>query len=241
MLRFDLPYFDERQGSIDMIVVHSIAHDVKGAIEAFHRHQVSAHYLIDEKGRIYQFVDDDKRAWHAGISSWKGQENLNHNSMGIELCSSSLGQKAYPLAQISALIRLCRRLKRKYHIKKERIVGHSDIAPMRKADPGKAFPWEYLARRNLGVWYDLKNASKVEENDEKALLSDIGYDVSDLNAAKWAFVRHFMGKYVPDDSIKNLEMKPYGDKIGVPQDEFLSVLKAVAFELKRYFCAKIPY
>ena len=230
MRQIDLPYFDERNAKIDMIVIHCLAHDVKGAIESFHLHQVSSHYLIDENGKIYQFVDDDKRAWHAGKSFWQRKENLNHNSIGIELCSKSFGQEAYPPAQISALIRLCQRLKRKYHIKKERILGHSDIAPTRKADPGKAFPWRYLARHGLGVWYDLKNASKVEENDEKALLEAIGYDVSDLNAAKWAFIRHFMGDIVPADTIKNLEEKPYPDQIDVPHDEFLSVLKAVCFE-----------
>ena len=230
MHQIDLPYFDERNAKIDMIVIHCLAHDVKGAIESFHLHQVSSHYLIDENGKIYQFVDDDKRAWHAGKSFWQRKENLNHNSIGIELCSKSFGQEAYPPAQISALIRLCQRLKRKYHIKKERILGHSDIAPTRKADPGKAFPWRYLARHGLGVWYDLKNAKKVEISDEKEFLSQIGYDISDLNAAKWAFIRHFMGDIVPVDTIKNLEEKPYPDQIDVPHDEFLSILKAVAFE-----------
>ncbi|MBR1915627.1 MAG: N-acetylmuramoyl-L-alanine amidase [Alphaproteobacteria bacterium] len=228
MRQIDLPYFDERNVKIDMIVIHCLAHDVKGAIESFHLHQVSSHYLIDEKGKIYQFVDDDKRAWHAGKSFWQRKENLNHNSIGIELCSKSFGQEAYPPAQISALIRLCQRLKRKYHIKKERILGHSDIAPTRKADPGKAFPWCYLARHGLGVWYDLKNAKKVENSDEKELLSQIGYDISNLNAAKWAFIRHFMGDIVPVDTIKNLEEKPYPDQIDVDKEAYLSVLKRVA-------------
>lgn len=227
MRQIDLPYFDERNAKIDMIVIHCLARDLKGAIESFHLHQVSSHYLIDEKGKIYQFVDDDKRAWHAGKSFWQGKENLNHNSIGIELCSKSFGQEAYPPAQISALIRLCQRLKRKYHIKKERILGHSDIAPTRKADPGKAFPWRYFARHGLGVWYGKK---AVCCDDEAELLKKIGYDVSNPNAAKWAFIRHFMGDIVPVDTIKNLEEKPYPDQIDVPQDKFLSVLKAVCFE-----------
>jgi len=230
MQRINLPYFDERNAKIDMIVIHSIAHDLKGAIDAFHRNKVSAHYLIDEKGKIYRLVDDNMRAWHAGISYWQKKENLNHNSIGIELCSSSFGQAPYPYRQISALIRLCKRLKRKYHIKKTRILGHSDIAPVRKADPGKAFPWRYLSKHGLGVWYDLKNAKKVEIFDEKELLSQIGYDVSDLNAAKWAFIRHFMGQYVPTDTVLNLIENPYPDEIHIPQDEFLSVLKAVAYK-----------
>jgi len=230
MKQIDLPYFDERSAKIDMIIVHCVAHDIKGAIESFKRFEVSPHYLIDEKGKIYQFVAEYKRAWHAGQSFWQGKNNLNNNSIGIELCSKSFGQEAYPPAQISALVRLCQRLKRKYHIKKTSILGHFDIAPTRKADPGKAFPWSYLARHGLGIWYDVKNAKKVDVDDEKELLSDIGYDVSDLMAAKWAFIRHFMGQYVPDDTVENLEKKPYPEKINVPQDEFLNVLTAVWIE-----------
>ncbi|HCU58524.1 MAG TPA: N-acetylmuramoyl-L-alanine amidase [Alphaproteobacteria bacterium] len=233
MKKIDVPYFDERNAKIDMIVIHSMAHDLRGALESFQRHEVSSHYMIDEKGKIYQFVNDEKRAWHAGKSYWQEKENLNHNSIGIELCSSSLGQEPYPDKQISALIRLCQRLKRKYHIKKNRILGHSDIAPTRKPDPGKAFPWSYLARHGLGVWYDLKNAQKVQLFDEKVLLSQIGYDISDLTAAKWAFIRHFVGKYVPHDTIQNLLEKPYPDSINIPQDEFLKVLKAVWAEFKK--------
>ena len=229
MIRVDLPYFDERNTKIDMIVIHCVAHDVNGAIESFKQNKVSPHYLIDEKGRIYQLVDEDKRAWHAGKSCWKGEDNLNHNSIGIELCSESFGQEVYPFPQISALIRLCQHIKREYHIKKTRILGHSDIAPTRKADPGKAFPWAYLERHGLGVWYDEKNARKVEQTDEKKLLFKIGYDTTNLNAAKWAFARHFMGNCVPDDTIENLEAQPYCDQINISRDEFLKVLKAVYF------------
>ncbi len=227
MKKIDVPYFDERNAEIDMIVIHSMAHDVDSALKSFERHQVSAHYMIDEKGKIYQFVDDEKRAWHAGKSFWQGKENLNHNSIGIELCSKSFGQEPYPDKQISALIRLCQRLKRKYHIKKARILGHSDIAPTRKVDPGKAFPWKYLSKHGLGVWYDLKDAQKVHSNDEKDLLSALGYDVSNILAAKWAFIRHYMGEYVPQGVVEDMEAHPFPDQINVPQDEFLNVLKAV--------------
>lgn len=232
MKQIDLPYFDERNTKIDMIVIHCIARSVSGAIDSFHRHQVSAHYIIDEKGKIYHLIDEHKRAWHAGKSFWKGEENLNHQSIGIELCSPAFGQAPYPFAQISALIRLCKHLKRKYHIKKNRILGHSDIAPTRKADPGKTFPWNYLARHGLGISCKLNNAQKLEQTDEKKLLAEIGYDVSDITAAKWAFIRHFMPKYVPDDTIENLENKPYPDEINIPQNEFLTFLKAVCKEIK---------
>ena len=181
---FDLPYYDQRNSKIDMIVIHCLAHNVQSALDAFHHNQVSSHYLIDEKGKIYRLVSEHKRAWHAGESFWQEQKNLNQNSIGIELCSPSLGQEPYPMRQISALIRLCKHLKRKYHIKKSRILGHSDIAPARKPDPGKAFPWKYLARHNLGVWYNLKNAKKIALKTPEELLQKIGYDTSHRSAAR---------------------------------------------------------
>ena len=197
MYSFELPYFDERNAKINMIVIHCLAHNVQSAIDAFHRHRVSAHYLIEEKGKIYHLVADHKRAWHAGESFWQGQTSLNHNSIGIELCSPSLGQEPYPMRQISALIRLCKHLKRKYHIKKQNILGHSDIAPARKADPGKAFPWAYLARHNLGVWYNLKNAKKVALENPAELLQKAcdltpGLDaptVTKLHGREWYSVK----------------------------------------------------
>ena len=233
MKKIELPYFNERPAKIDAIIIHCLAHDIQGALASFDTHQVSAHYLIDENGKIYQFVDDDKRAWHAGLSHWQGQDDLNNTSIGIELCSSSFGQKFYPIKQMKALIRLCTRLKRKYHIKKERVLGHSDIAPERKADPGKAFDWRYLARHNLGLWYKLQNAGKIKENDEKILLKAIGYNTSDFKAAKCAFVRHYMGSVVSDEQIDNLLKKPSQTPFNVDDKKFLTVLKAVTYSFKK--------
>lgn len=231
MRRINLPYFDERNEAIDSIIIHCLAYNVQDAIKSFHRDRVSAHYLIDENGKIYYLVDDKKRAWHAGKSCWKDKENLNGCSIGIELCSQSLGQQEYPFAQISALIRLCRHLKRKYHIKKDRILGHSDIAPTRKPDPGKAFPWSYLARHGLGMWYKLNNASKITVQDQTRLLGIIGYDTGNLIAAKWAFIRHYLGTRIPYDSIENLLNTPFPDTINISDEEFLNTLKAVAFSV----------
>lgn len=230
MKKIDLPYFNERNAKIDSIIIHCLAHDVKGAIESFKQNEVSSHYLIDENGRSYRLVEDEKRAWHAGLSFWKNKQNLNDCSIGIELCSKSFGQKPYPLRQMKALIRLCKKLKRKYHIKKERILAHSDIAPQRKADPGKAFDWAYLARHNLGVWYHVKNAVKEKENDVAVLLNKIGYDVSNLKAAKTAFIRHYMGKCVADDTLENLLENPSATPVKVDEDDFMRVLKAVAYK-----------
>ena len=232
MLSFDLPYFDNRNAKIDMLVIHCLAHNLQSALDAFHRHQVSAHYLIDENGKIYRLVPEHKRAWHAGESFWRGQTGLNHNSIGIELCAPSLGQTPYPTRQISALIRLCKHLKRKYHIKKENILGHSDIAPTRKPDPGKAFPWAYLARHNLGIWYNLKNAKKIALENPEELLQKIGYDTSNIEAATWAFMRHFMADLIPTDTVENLLSKPYPDTLKT-DDLLTQTLKAVLFEIQK--------
>lgn len=233
MRTFDLPYFDERNSKIGMIVIHCLAHSFETAIDAFNRHQVSAHYLIDEKGKIYSLVAEHKRAWHAGESFWQGQTGLNHNSIGIELCSKTLGQTPYPKCQIEALIRLCKHLKRKYHIKKQNILGHSDIAPTRKPDPGKAFPWAYLARHNLGVWYNLKNRDKIDIDNTAELLKQIGYDTTNLNAATWAFMRHFMADLIPNDTVENLLSNPYPEQIKVDQKLLTQTLQAVLFEMNK--------
>ena len=233
MKQIDLPYFDERNSKIDMIVIHCLAHSFETAIDAFERHQVSAHYLIDEKGKVYRLVAEPKRAWHAGESFWQGQENLNHNSIGIELCSPTLGQTPYKKCQLQALIRLCKHLKRKYHIKKSRILGHSDIAPARKPDPGKAFDWAYLARHNLSIWYNLKNAKKIDINEVGELLKQIGYNTSNLNAATWAFMRRFMPAFIPDDTVENLLSSPYPNQIKADQELLTQTLQAVLFEMNK--------
>lgn len=107
--------------------------------------EVSAHYMIDEAGAIFQLVDEDKRAWHAGVSSWNGQEDINSHSIGIEMVNR--GQDEYPDAQINSVIKLCLDIKSRYEIKC--VLGHSDIAPTRKIDPGEQFPWHKL--REAGI------------------------------------------------------------------------------------------
>ncbi len=233
MQRLELSYCDERAGEIDMLVIHCLAFDVDDALKSFHEAKVSAHYLIAPNGRLISLVPEHKRAWHAGKSFWRGREGLNNFSIGIEICSNTLGQEAYDKRQISALIRLCHRLMRKYHIKPENIVGHSDIAPTRKPDPGKAFPWAYLARHGIGKWYRLKNAARVEENDVAKLLAQIGYDTSDLPAAETAFCRRYLPQLVPTDcDIYHLLENPFDSQFNPQKDEmFLQVLKAVAQSL----------
>jgi len=119
--------------------------------------QVSAHYLINKKGHVVKMVQEDKIAWHAGKSRWKNFFNLNNLSIGIELENKGhrFGYENFSKKQINKLILLCKFLIKKYKIKQSNILGHSDIAPLRKADPGEKFPWKLLSKKKIGHWYYL--------------------------------------------------------------------------------------
>ena len=120
--------------------------------------KVSSHFVINQKGKIYRLVQDNQIAWHAGKSCWGKYKNLNKNSIGIELVNKGhkFGYTNFKKKQLSSLIKVCRNLIKKYRIKKQNIIGHSDIAPLRKIDPGEKFPWKQLAKRKIGIWHNLK-------------------------------------------------------------------------------------
>lgn len=233
MKTISLPDFDERDSKIEFIIFHATAYDLQTAVETYKQNKVSAHYLIDTQGKIYRLVDEAKRAWHAGVSYWKSQENLNGSSIGIELLNATLGQTPFTKKQILAVIRLGKSLKKKYHISKKNILGHFDVAPLRKADPGKAFPFAYLARHGLGLWYNKKNAEKVQIENEKVLLEGIGYDVCDMKAAKVAFCRHFLPESIGDVLLTDALLKPAECPINVGMEDYLTVLKAVYFAFNK--------
>ncbi|MDC1130365.1 N-acetylmuramoyl-L-alanine amidase [Pelagibacteraceae bacterium] len=117
--------------------------------------KVSCHYFINRKGLITQMVNDNKVAWHAGKSKWKTFKNLNEYSVGVELQNKGheFGYQKFSKIQISNLIKLCKKLKKKYSLKRENFLGHSDIAPLRKIDPGEKFPWKKLNQHNIGNWF----------------------------------------------------------------------------------------
>ena len=119
--------------------------------------QVASHYLITRSGKLINLVPDLYIAWHAGISSWKSLNSLNKNSIGIEITNPGhqFGYKKFSKKQINSLINLSKFLIKKYKINKRNILGHSDIAPDRKKDPGEKFPWEYLAKKNVSIWHNL--------------------------------------------------------------------------------------
>jgi N-acetylmuramoyl-L-alanine amidase len=162
--------------------------------------EVSCHYLIKNKGEIVNMVPDLYIAWHAGKSSWKNYKSLNQNSIGIEITNPGHehGYKKFAQKQISSLLKLTKFLIKKYKIKSENILGHSDIAVQRKKDPGEKFPWEYLSKNEIGIWHTLnkqelkKNrkleTSREEENFFFNNLFKIGYskkNLADMNKAKY--------------------------------------------------------
>lgn len=116
--------------------------------------KVSAHFTIDEDGTIYRHVDETRRAWHAGVSQWAGQSDINSRSIGIELVNPGheFGYRAFPEPQIAILERLAEWLMKRHRIAPARVLGHSDVAPARKQDPGERFPWRRLAQSGIGVW-----------------------------------------------------------------------------------------
>ena len=153
--------------------------------------RVSAHYLIADDGRIVQLVDERDRAWHAGAGQWRGMSDLNDASIGIELDND--GVEPFSDAQIDALLRLLDDLCTRLNIPRDAVIAHADLAPTRKADPSAKFPWARLAEDGFGEWPRADAPPAPEGFDPVAALVLIGYDVSDLGAARAAFQRRFRG------------------------------------------------
>ena len=131
--------------------------------------QVSTHYLINREGKITQMVDEKNTAWHAGKSKWKNFTNLNNQSIGVELVNKGhqFGYQSFTKKQISKLILLCNFLIKKYKIKKNNILGHSDIAPLRKKDPGEKFPWHFLSKKKIGYWHNINKKNIKDQGLDK--------------------------------------------------------------------------
>ena len=153
------PNFDARTAPPDMIVLHYTGMPTGEAALARLRDpeaKVSSHYLVEEDGRVFLLVPEARRAWHAGVSFWKGERNLNGVSIGIEIVNPGheFGYRAFPDAQIAAVIALVADIRTRWSAPNDRIVGHSDIAPTRKDDPGELFPWDRLAKAGHGLWVE---------------------------------------------------------------------------------------
>jgi len=173
-----------QSGRIDVIVLHYTASTKPSALMTLTNRDVSAHYVVtdDKPPVVYRLVSEDKSAWHAGESSWYGRTFLNQRSIGIEIVHpgwtlNSNGDKGIPYsdAQIAAVIELTRDVAKRNNITPENIVGHSDVAPMRKIDPGPSFPWKTLAQAGVGRWFDEAAAAKYEANFVRTGYPDAGW------------------------------------------------------------------
>ena len=176
--------------------------------------KVSCHYFIRKNGKILKLVDDYYTAWHAGKSYWKNYKNLNKNSIGIELVNKGhrYGYTNFGKKQINSLKKICKKIIKKYKIKKVNIVGHSDIAPLRKIDPGEKFPCKLLAKDKIGIWHNcnknilkkmrnVKISDKKEKEIYKKNLKRIGYCFSNNNKFLFskitkAFQRHYRNELI---------------------------------------------
>ena len=172
--------------------------------------KVSCHYYIDLKGNPIRLVPDLYVAWHAGKSFWKTDKSLNKNSIGIEISNSGhqYGYKNFNNKQIKSLLKISKYLIKKYKIKKNNILGHSDVAPTRKKDPGEKFPWKFLAKKNIGVWHKLKSNEckknrnkKISEDDTVFFnkLKKFGYKIEGLDKkGRKKLIKNFQRRFRPE-------------------------------------------
>jgi len=184
------PNYDERRPNY--VILHHTSDDtaeeaLRTLTDPFRR--VSAHYLVARDGTIYLLVDELARAWHAGESYWGGDADINSVSIGIELDNN--GEEPFADAQIKSLLALLADIKERYGIPTANFLGHGDVAPGRKVDPSRFFPWKRLAEHGFGLWCDPPYPEPPQGADAGLLLGALGYDISNLHAAISAFKRHF--------------------------------------------------
>jgi N-acetylmuramoyl-L-alanine amidase len=197
------PNFDDRALPVSMLVLHYTGmQDAESAIArlADPEAKVSAHYVVCEDGRVLRMVAEDKRAWHAGRSYWRGITDVNSASVGVEIVNPGheFGYRPFPEAQMDAVVRLVAEIKGRNDIPRSNVVGHSDVAPARKQDPGELFDWARLARHHLALARPTRNLVDPLWTDGGYLLAleRFGYDVRDAAAAVIAFQRRFRPEHI---------------------------------------------
>jgi len=202
ILQFPTSKFSERaSGAPDMLIIHSISLRVPDALELLTVNPVEAraHYAVTPQGQVIQFVDESKKAWHAGTSFWRGRSDLNQVSIGIELISPGPRNTnrswedcpgPFPAKQMKALAALSRDICTRWNIAAHNVLAHSDIAPRRKRDPGELFDWKWFAYKGVGL-YPKGRLPDLYRGDMTEGLAAYGYDVSRPDEALLAFRRHF--------------------------------------------------
>ncbi len=195
------PNHDTRGGqTVDMLLLHYTG--MKTGEAALERlcdpsAKVSAHYMIEEDGRVFRLVPEDRRAWHAGVACWAGQRDINACSIGIELVNPGheFGYRDFTAEQMESLVTLCHKVLGRHAIAPARVLGHSDVAPARKQDPGERFDWAALARASIGLWPGDARATSEAPNEAAFLqgLGRFGYAIDEASPREviTAFQRHF--------------------------------------------------
>jgi N-acetylmuramoyl-L-alanine amidase len=220
------PNFEPRKSPPDMIVLHYTGMPTGEAALARlcdPASKVSSHYLVEEDGRVYRLVPEERRAWHAGVSSWKGVTDINGRSVGIEIVNPGheFGYRAFPDAQVAAVIELLTDIRTRWAVENGFIIGHSDVAPDRKDDPGELFPWKRLAEAGHGLWAEPPAApgAPLGEGEEgagvfalQAGFTRLGYDCAPsgkFDAHTAAVVTAFQRHWRPDkvDGIADGEIR----------------------------------
>ena len=217
------PNHDEREAPIDMLILHYTG--MTTAAAALDRlcdpdARVSAHYVIEEEGRVWQLVEEERRAWHAGVSRWRGAPLVNGRSIGIELVNPGheFGYRPFPPAQMDSLEALALEILARHPIPARHGLGHSDVAPQRKQDPGELFDWAGLARHGIGLWP--RAAAKPlswSVGEFQAGLGRFGYEVPDhgqLNEATKAVLIAFQRHFRPS----RCDGAPDGESAGILAD-----------------------
>jgi N-acetylmuramoyl-L-alanine amidase len=181
-----------------VVIHHTAQNSCEQTLKTFTlpRTQVSSHYVVCKDGTVYHMLNDLLRGHHAGVSKWGNTIDLNSSSVGIELDNN--GFEPFPEAQINSLITLLDRLKKAYNIPTANFIGHADIAPGRKVDPNRYFPWQKLAGNGFGYWYDTTNVNPPTDFNPVTALRIIGYDIKNEKNAIQSYKIHF----VPNDTMK---------------------------------------
>ena len=211
-----------KKHEIKLVIIHYTG--MQSEIESIKRlknpkFKVSCHYLINRNGKIFQMVKEKNIAWHAGKSKWKKFNKINENSIGIELVNKGhqFGYQNFSKFQIKSLIWLCKKLKKKYYIKRENFLGHSDIAPLRKIDPGEKFPWKNLSNHKIGKWYKVKKfKTDINLKPRKKIffknLKKIGYryfSLSKRSIKDMKIIKAFQRRYLPENVNGILDKKTF--------------------------------
>lgn len=209
-----------QSGRVKLVVLHYTVADfnLSTKLLAGKNGSVSAHYLVDTDGKIYNLVPETQMSWHAGSSDWGTYANLNPVSIGIEIINPNGNETPYTDAQVKAILSLCKGIQKRHKIPPANFIGHSDIAPGRKIDPGVLFPWAFLAKHGIGIWaneadkeyartlyFKLYPQITFEEN-VAVMLKMLGYSVDDFFLSLEAFRRHFNPQDLEQDRITSTDI-----------------------------------